>query len=305
LNSPYTVSVALALLPALWGCRPPPPAPEGLQDSVTYMFREFYSDDDMLSAGLTGFMDWFDEDGDDLLGESADMENVGEFTLDFLTEEDVAALPIETEVTLEYAPGVVALSELSCGWDEVEGYLVRTDQHLVFGEFDAYSRTFLSSRSDYEGATPDEDFERVSETVDPWAAGFELGELSSTFLLTDNDVTTTAVGVTLDFQLMLTLRHGVYEVQGVDTPAMIILTWLPQRAEGEDGTNSMEQSYSIELDIQRPGGSTLRLMASWIQVEGIFDHDSDVVKVTGVNKNLDSSRRLVDICAGDVVLYPE
>ena len=181
-------------------------------------------------------------------------------------------------------------------WTQMAGF---------FGEFDAYSRTFLSSRSDYEGATPDEDFERVSETVDPWAAGFELGELSSTFLLTDNDVTTTAVGVTLDFQLMLTLRHGVYEVQGVDTPAMIILTWLPQRAEGEDGTNSMEQSYSIELDIQRPGGSTLRLMASWIQVEGIFDHDSDVVKVTGVNKNLDSSRRLVDICAGDVVLYPE
>ncbi len=288
------------------GCKPPPPAPEGLQSSLTYLFREFYAEDDVVGAGLTGFMDWFDADGDELLGESADMENVGEFTLDYLTEEDIAALPIEGEVNLEYAPGVVALSKLSCAWDEVETYLVRTDQDLVFGEFDSYSRSFITPRATYEDATIAEDFAPVDESLaDAYIQEPALGDLEQTFLLTDNEVSSTEVGVTLDFQLLLNMRHGLYDVQGEETPAFLILTWMPVRAEGEDGTNSLEQSYSLELDISRPGGKTLRLMASWIQIEGIFDHDSDVVKVTGVNKNLDSSARLVDICAGTEVLDPE
>jgi hypothetical protein len=87
--------------------------------------------------------------------------------------------------------------------------------------------------------------------------------------------------------------------------AFMILTWMPQRAESEGGNNSMEQSYSLELDLARPGGKTLRLMASWLQIEGLFDHDSDTVKVVGVNKNLDSSARLVEICDGSHELGPE
>ena len=288
------------------GCKPPPPAPEGLQSSLTYLFREFYSDDAMVGAGLTGFMDWYDADGDELLGESADMDNVGEFTLDYLTEEDVALLPIEGDVELTYAPGVVALSEMSCDWTEVESYLVRTDQDLVFGEFDSYERTYVSSRDTYEVATASEDFAPVDEALsEPYSSGFELGELDSTFLFTDNQAVSTEVGVTLGFQLLLNMRHGVYEIQGEEVEAFMILTWMPQRAETETGGNSMEQSYSLELDIARPNGKTLRLMASWLQIEGIFDHDSDTVKVVGVNKNLDSSARLVEICEGSVELDPE
>jgi hypothetical protein len=288
------------------GCKPPPPAPEGLQSSLTYLFREFYSDDAIVGAGLTGFMDWFDADGDELLGQSADMENVGEFTLDYLTEEDVAFLPIETEVELTYAPGVVALSELACDWREVESYLVRTDQDIVFGEFDSYERSFASSRDAYEDATGSGEFTSVGEALmEPYADGFELGELESSFLFTDNQASSTEVGVTLDFRLLLNMRHGVYEVQGEPTEAFMILTWMPERAESEGGGNSMEQSYSLELDIARPGGKTLRLMASWLQIEGLFDHDSDTVKVVGVNKNLDSSARLVEICEGSYDLEPE
>ena len=297
--------VAVAGLTAL-GCKPPPPAPEGLQSSLTYLFREFYSDDEIVGAGLTGFLDWFDADGDSLLGESADMENVGEFTLDYLTEEDVAFLPIDGEVELTYAPGVVALSELGCDWREVEGYLVRTDQDLVFGEFETYARSFISSRSDYESATVDNAFTSVDTPVlEPYADSFDIGDLSSTLLFTDNLVSTTEVGVTLEFQILLNMRHGVYEVQGEELQALMILTWMPQRAESEGGNNSMEQSYSLELDLARPGGKTLRLMSSWLQIEGTFDHDSDTIKVVGVNKNLDSSKRLVEICDGSHELDPE
>ncbi len=300
-----TLLVASSATVAL-GCKPPPPAPEGLQSSLTYLFREFYSDDAMVGAGLTGFMDWFDADGDDLLGQSADMENVGEFTLDYLTEDDVALLPIEGEVTLEYAPGVVALSELGCPWKEVESYLVRTDQDIVFGEFDSYERSFVSSRPVYETATDDSAFATVDEAlVEPYGDGFALEELESSFLFTDNQTSSTEVGVTMDFQLLLNMRHGEFEVQGEPTEALLILTWMPQRAESDNGNNSMEQSYSLEIDVARPGDKTLRLMASWLQVEGIFDHDSDTVKVVGVNKNLNSSARLVEICDGSYDLDPE
>lgn len=300
IRSPALAGAALLAL----GCKPPPPAPEGLQNSLTYLLREFYSDDEFVGAGLTGFMDWFDADGDSLLGESADMENVGEFSLEPLTDEDVAVLPIEGTIDLTLAPGVVALSELSCDWKEVEAYLVRTDQHLVFGEFETYDRSFVSSREDYEGATGAMAFADVNEPLlDPYAEDFELGELSSSLLFTDNQVSSKELNITLAFQLLLNLRHGVYEVQGEEMEAFMVLTWMPERAESEGGDNSMEQSYSLELDLARPGGKTLRLMASWLQIESLVP--DDMIQVIGVNKNLDSSARLADICNGDLELDPE
>jgi hypothetical protein len=286
------------------GCKPPPPAPEGLQSSLTYLFREFYSEDEVIGAGLTGFMDWFEADGDELLGESADMDNVGEFSLEVLTDQDVAPLPIEDDVDLGLALGIVALSELDCDRTEVEGYLVRVDQDVVFGEFDDYERTFLSSRDDFEGASASGAFEPVAgPLVEPYADGFELGELTPSFLFTENQTSTTELGITMAFELLLNMRHGVYEVQGEEVEATMILTWLPERAVSDGGDTSMEQSYSLELDIARPGDKTLRLMASWLQLESIVPED--MVKVTGVNKNLKSSERLAEICDGSYDLDPE
>lgn len=291
---------------AAMACKPPPPAPEGLQDSLTYLFRNFYAEDEVIGAGLTGFMDWVDADGDELLGKTADMDHIGEFTLDYLTAEDVAILPIEGEVELTFAPGTVALSELTCDWKEAETLLVRTDQDEVFGEFETYTREFLTPRAAFEDATAEDDFAPLDEPLaEPYAADPALGDLERTFLLTDNQASSKEVGVTLEFELLLNLRHGNYEVQGEDTGAFLILTWMPQRTESEGGDNSMEQSYSLELDVSRPRGKTLRLMATWIQIEGLFDHDSDTVKVVGVNKNLDSSLRLAEICSGEMDLPAE
>ena len=35
------------------GCKPPPPAPEGLTDSARYMLRNFFEDDATFGAGIT------------------------------------------------------------------------------------------------------------------------------------------------------------------------------------------------------------------------------------------------------------
>lgn len=294
------------LLPALaaLACKPPPPAPEGLQDSLTYLFRNFYAEDDVIGAGLTGFMDWVDGEGQDLLGKTANGDNVGEFTLDPLSTEDVSFLPIEGHVVLADAPGTVALSDLACDWKEAERYLVRTDQDIVFEEFDTYSRGFLTSRQVYEDATASGDFEPLREPfTEPYAPQPVLGDLERSFLFTDNQVSSTNVGVTLEFQLLLNLRHGIFEVQGEPTDAFLILTWLPERAASEGGDNSMEQSYSLELDVSRPDGQTMRLMSSWTQIESTLP--DNVITVVGINKNLNSSARLADICAGEEDLPTE
>ena len=64
---------------SLWmfviACQPPPEAPAGLDESTSYMIREFYSDDATYQAGIQGFMQWYEDEGHALVGESATTSN--------------------------------------------------------------------------------------------------------------------------------------------------------------------------------------------------------------------------------------
>ena len=57
-------------------------------------FREFDADDATFSAGLTGFMRWFEADGDELLDQRADLDNAGAFSLEPLVMDDIEELPL-------------------------------------------------------------------------------------------------------------------------------------------------------------------------------------------------------------------
>ncbi len=48
---------------ALTGCKAPPEAPEGLDESTRYMVRNFYTGDATFEAGIHGFVDWFGDTG--------------------------------------------------------------------------------------------------------------------------------------------------------------------------------------------------------------------------------------------------
>ena len=51
-----------------------------------------------------------------------------------------------------------------------------------------------------------------------------------------------------------------------------------------------------------PGDRTLRMLAVWAEPYSSVDLGDAVVLTYAVNKSLDSSNRLSEICAGDVTL---
>ena len=51
---------------ALLGCKAPPEAPKGLDDSTRYLVRNFYTADPTFQAGVQGFIDWLEDQVDDL-----------------------------------------------------------------------------------------------------------------------------------------------------------------------------------------------------------------------------------------------
>lgn len=292
------------LLLALGACKKPPEAPEGLDASSRFLFREFEADDDVIGAGLTGLMNWYDEDGDELLGAKADLESVGSFSLQPLETSDVERLPLADDGRdLENAVGIVALAQMKCDWTEAEALLVRHDQEVVFeGSFVDYDRTYLTSRPTFESATDATDFPRVREALELYADDLDLGDLEAAVLMTENTAVTKKAGVTMEFTMQLHLRHGTFDVQGEPTEALLILTFLPEAAYGEGGTNSMQQSYSIEVNVAR-GNETLRLLATWVHIDSILNDGA--VATAGVNESQSAAERMSAICAGDIDIPAE
>ena len=82
------------ILLALTACKAPPEAPSGLDDSTTFVLRNFYADDATFQAGLQGFLNWYETDGAALLGEDATIDTVGAFTVGDLNSADIAHLPV-------------------------------------------------------------------------------------------------------------------------------------------------------------------------------------------------------------------
>ena len=314
-----TAGLLGALLLSMVACQPPPPAPEGLDEAARFMFREFYKDDTTIGVGLTALLDWYDVDGvlledagatldDDASGDLLPAEA---FSLQDLEWQDLENIVIPDDGRdLANANGIVSIQDMACHWREVEALLARTDQYEVFrGDFDAYDRTYETSRSVWEGASEAVEFPIFEETLpDVWADDFVADdELSRGLMLTDNQVTSTELEVTLSFNLALDFRHGIYEVQGEPTPVWMILSVLLEPATGEGGTNTFEQSYSIEVNYAR-GDRTLRIFAAWTFVDSSlagFGPDAPIWSTGGVNKSRAAAQRLSDICEGTIEIPDE
>ena len=291
-------------------CSPPPPAPEGLEEASRYMIREFYKDDAVIGAGLTGLLNWYDESGYELVNQGASAEDAGEaFQLNDITAADISSMPaFDDGRDLSLANGIVSISEMDCDWRETEAYLARPDQNVVFDDFDAYSRTYQTSRLSYQTATDSMTFPAFAEELVGVASGESSlsEEQQGGLLLTLNQVQSTDLGVTLDYGLVLHFRHGVYEVQGEQIPVMMILSWLPDPIDSTSGSQtSFEQSYSIEVNYGI-GDKTLRIFAIWTYVNSsILGDDSSIWSIGAVNKSRDAAQRLSGICGGDIEVPEE
>jgi hypothetical protein len=292
---------------AMLACKAPPPAPVGLNDASKYLLRNFYADDATIGAGLTGFLDWYDTEGAGLADQEATVDNVDGYQLAGLAPEDIAMLPFADDGRiLENAHGVIALADMDCPWSEAEALLVRTDQHVVFeGDLLEYQRDFLTSRETYEGASASREFVGIDEAMPVLDAGFDPATLSSDILWTvNNDVSARNLGVTVTYDLVLNFRHGIYEVQGEDRVATLIVTSIPERAESTDNS-TIAQSYSVEVDLDRDG-RTFRMLAIWTELDSpIMDPDSPLILSSAVNQIRRSAEHMTAICQGEIEIPPE
>ena len=285
------------------GCAPPD-APQGLDEASSYVFREFYSDDLTFEAGIQGFMDWFlNGGGQELTGvvpgfQEGD-EPVDSFTVANLDAEDVINYPYNGERVLGEALGVVSVAEMECTWRTAETFLLRPDQDAVFvDDWETYDRTFTSDRAAYEAGN-DTGYDLINTPVDPFVEGFDPTPYESSLLFTENMADPSVeFGVNLGaYPLFLDFRHGSYEVEGEQLGAFAIATHMRDPVVNDAG-NGLAQTYSIEINVERPNGRTLRMLAVWAQAltEGITI-DEAVARRAAVNKALESSNTLSELCA--------
>ena len=279
-------------------CQRPPETPDGLDQSLRHLLGAFYGTDEEVAAGLTGLLDWYEDEGSALLGQSANLDNIGSFELEPLLEEDVSAYAPRPGRDPAAATGVIAVAELPCAWKRAERLLIRPDQDVVFTDFDFYDRTYTSSRTAYDTGRQDDVFSAVESPLDPSARE----GVSDILLRTENRTSGTEMGVTIPFDLHMHARHGRYEVRDEDSRAGLYVTWMPERAEAQGGANSMEQSYTFEVDLERDG-QTLWVYASWAEVQtSVFASDSTVLMTAAANTAQDTAKRMADLCTGEVVL---
>lgn len=286
----------------LWalGCHAPPEAPDGLDDSLAFLFREFHSDDAQVGAGLAGLVTWFDTEGDALLGGHADLDNVGAYELRRLTRDDTVRLAVEGDPDPADAPGVVSVAEMSCALPEAEGLVIRADQQVVFDTtWTAYDRAYDTDRAAYEAAD-----EQVREPI----ADEDLAAYPGALLLTTNAASASELGYSLTLDLDLRFRHGTFELDGVPTDAYLVLGFMPRPAHtrDDDGENGIAQSYSLDVNVARPGGTTLRVFGAWSELDSpLIAADSPFVLAQGVNESQDAANRMSRICSGEIALPPE
>ncbi|MCB9795559.1 MAG: hypothetical protein H6741_22890 [Alphaproteobacteria bacterium] len=306
-----------ALLPLALAaaCSSPPPAPEGLDASTSYLVREFYQDDATFQAGVQGFMNWYEVEGYLLVGEEATSSNTDSFTIGDLSPDDVAHLPLVPELLIDgaegtiaprdltQAKGVVSLAEMECTWLEAEGWLLRSDQNNIFpNDFDGYDRTYVTGRETFADGSASGEYDPVDEPLMPFAEGFDGGPYARTLLQTVNIVDPSPVlfADMVPYEMQLDLRHGLFEVGEEELGVMAILTFNADAVWDEEGANGLVQSYSVEINVQRPNDRTLRMLAVWAQpMGGGLDPDSPLVLNYAVNKSLSASEQLSAVCAGE------
>ncbi len=297
------------------GCAPaPPPAPEGLDESARYMIREFYRDDAFFGAGLQGFMTWFNDEGYLLVGEQATSENTDSFTVNDLEQGDIEHLALADlaatggrDVTT--AAGVVSLAEMDCSWKESEALLARADQDVVFDEtWEGYRREYQTDRARFQGATDTEEFAEIAVDLERFTEGFDMTPYESSILLTRNfPDPASLLGVNIpEYEMLLDLRHGIYEIDGELTPVLSIMTFTVDETYGPNGDNGLRQSYSIEINVARPDDKTLRMLAVWAEpISTIADPDDPFVLNYAVNTSLKASDRMTEVCTGAVEVPDE
>jgi hypothetical protein len=231
----------------LTGCAPPPEAPSELDDLSRYLYREWGNDDERVQVAgllnLEAFLEGVDEgagldDGTKIADRS--------WALDNLVDDDVASLPSRPDRDLD---GMIAMSVARSTPYDVACHAelqVQPDQLPVEkGSATDYTRTFPGRK---DGAC--------------------FPDASCDELDTSNDVRRANAFMATRFTLLKDFRwFDLVEDDGATRRAFYSRSWLPTSFPGEHDGEMMWQSYSIDVWLERPDGSTWRYQVLWSETD--------------------------------------
>jgi hypothetical protein len=252
------------------GCTAPPEAKEDLDNLSRFLYAEQERASDPVLADALLALETMLVAVPDLRG----VPDARSWTLDRLTEEDVATLDVRPDRDPALAPGVgVAYRSV---WPILDHARVQTETD---------QRPFEESAPDhYDRAFPDDE-DPTCFLQDPVPDGCRVLE-------TFNDATRKNLLMEVTFELRKDIRWVPLDE---DRRAMLSRSWYEQSWPGKKENVMVWQSYSIDTWIEQPDGETVRFQTLWSESDvGIEISDSAVVATvkSGINalfQNLDDA----------------
>lgn len=213
---------------ALLACKPPPDAPDELDELVGYLFAHVATEDeDYLLAGASNTDTWL---------EQRLAETLEGYAVDDLSEEVVSALG-EGERDLS------GLAGAAVGHDSIHGVETLVETMLRTDPLEIYPETYAS-------------FERD-----------DGGQLDC-FLDGDCDLLDAEVWADQSYALGLQVQtNSRVQYRWIDTPngrAMVQRTWLRSPADVSFDWLAVDQQYYVWLMVPQPDGTSRSIQATWV-----------------------------------------
>lgn len=248
--------VSLAAL-ALAGCKHPEPAPSELTELCAWLYLH-QDDPEELPEGTGSLQAWLGTRG--YPGEEG-------YALPPLTEEDVAEVE-HPDRDLSAAIGAVADAISPAALDSHAAFLVIPDQSVVNpDDYEQFDRELLEGEDCF--------LSRDCELLRTWNTVIKNG----------------AFGVTIPYEYGKDYRWvDSTDDTGLPHAAIVSRGWVPLESFGEDGNNGILLSFTLDVFLAQPDGTTHRVQAQWSEMELALELPDDYLR----NELIDGLREVFE-----------
>ncbi len=245
----------------LLACEPPVEAPEELGELLLFTYANFNAEeDDYLLATVDGFQDYLL--GVDMEASSADRA----VTPPILTDEDLggATAPASADSAVQVNVAVSALSNATLS--QALSLIVDSNQVCISADSSVYyHRTFDTDADCFEDQT---------------CSTLEVSnETRTESILADVWIDTQG-----EFRLVTSED---------DQTVLFGRTWMPNQAIADDGENTWDQRYSLDLWLPHPTntGETLRMTTMWssVTINNVTDDFYAGLVTSGLDEAFDNA----------------
>ncbi len=231
-----TLAVLVCAASPTLSCKAPEAAPKDLDGLVHYFWDGYEGAEDAdLADAAANLMAATD---------GRTRTEVLDGTISALDAGQVAAVGIEGQAAAD-AQGVFLVNVFACGLSRLEELLLAKDQDVLYeGVYDRYSRTYTSSRAEYESR---------EVTTMRWDVEYDATILGASYTAW--------------------MDGGLRAVPGQGEDAspwgefIVQRTFMARPAAFENDGKSLEQDYQIEVYIERSPGEILHVYGLWREAD--------------------------------------